>query len=65
MSESFFHLNAQDQEEALQVAASASGRAPHRCSCCQGQTGICDQGESEGRKENITATANESSRQNS
>jgi hypothetical protein len=29
MSESFFHLNAHDQEEALQVAASASGRAPH------------------------------------
>lgn len=29
MSESFFHLNVQDQEEALQVAASASGRAPH------------------------------------
>jgi hypothetical protein len=29
MSESFFHLSPQDQEEALQVAASASGRPPH------------------------------------
>ena len=29
MPESFFHLNAKEQEEALQVAASASGRPPH------------------------------------
>ncbi len=28
MSEDFFHLNAKEQEEALQVAASASGRPP-------------------------------------
>jgi hypothetical protein len=29
MPESFFHLNVKEQEEALQVAASASGRPPH------------------------------------
>ena len=29
MPESFFHLSASEQEEALQVAASASGRPPH------------------------------------
>ena len=29
MPESFFHLSAKEQEEALQVAASASGRPPH------------------------------------
>ncbi|PSH05520.1 MAG: hypothetical protein CXZ00_02245 [Acidobacteria bacterium] len=29
MPESYFHLSAQEQEEALQVAASASGRPPH------------------------------------
>jgi hypothetical protein len=29
MPENFFHLNVKEQEEALQVAASASGRPPH------------------------------------
>lgn len=29
MLENFFHLNAKEQEKALQVAASASGRPPH------------------------------------
>jgi len=29
MPESFFQLNVKEQEEALQVAASASGRPPH------------------------------------
>jgi hypothetical protein len=29
MPESFFHLSAKEQEEALQVAASASGRPAH------------------------------------